>query len=435
MAEGLCNQRSKGVEQGPQTLMIPASEERLKLKWLIGARCWASVGLLTAFLVGRYSIGLTLDLAPFVALITLLGASNLITYLLARQASAGLLIGIILADILLFTSLLYFYGGSTNPLSSIYFLYVILATIILPPLWGWLTATFSSICFAFLFFFFVPVPELSGHHAHHHDGFSTHLQGMLITFVFTAFLIVYFISRLTAALKERGLALAALKERGEHNERLAALTTLAAGAAHELRNPLAAISIAIGELEREIQGADTLREIEPEVQSIKKGVARCQGIINELCSNAGVISGEPLVATTVRTILEQVMQHIPDRSMCSVNLLDGAGDASFMTFVSSLAQALLSLIRNGLAYGPVQVSVALSEQEVCFSVRDSGPGIPQELIPRLGEPFFTTKPSGEGMGLGLFVTKTFADRLGGSLTFDTKLNKGTVAILSIPCVP
>lgn len=417
--------------------MTPVSEERLKLEWLIGARWWACLGLLLSFLVGHYAIGLTLDASPFVALLTLLAVSNLVTGYITKQPTSRLLIGMIFADIILFTALLYFYGGSTNPLSSIYFLYVILSAILLPPFWGWLTAAFTSLCFTSLFFIFVPIPEISGHHAHHHqvDAFSTHLQGMLITFVFTAFVIVYFVSRLTEALKERGLALETLKERHRHSERLAALTTLAAGAAHELRNPLAAISIAIGELDREIHTKGAMQELLPEIHSVKQAVSRCQGIIDGLSANAGVVSGEPLVSTTIKTILEQVQNQLPEPALFSINTPQYLLEPPLTIFASSLVQALLSLVRNGLAYGPVEVEIQRDDRMVRFSVRDQGPGIPANVLPRLGEPFFTTKPSGEGMGLGLFVTKTFTDRLGGTLEFNSAPGKGTVAILSIPLAP
>ena len=412
--------------------MIPVSEESLKLRWLAGARWWACVGLALAFSIGHWGIGLTLDGGPFAALLCVLAASNIASYVLPNAPSEKLLAAIIATDVILFTALLYFYGGSTNPLSSVYFLYVILASILLSPRWGWIIASLCSGSFALLFFFFMPIPELASGHAHHHNSFSTHLQGMLITFVFTAFVIVYFISRLTSALRSRELKLEELREKNRHNERLAALTTLAAGAAHELRNPLAAISISTGELESELRSTIPNADILIETKSIREAVDRCQKIIDGLSGHAGIVSGEPVATTSVRTIISQVLEHLPDPSAMGVEVQSDVDSSTFQTFSSSLVQALLSLVRNGLEYGNVRLAVTRGNRSISFCVHDEGPGIPKETLARMGEPFFTTKGAGKGMGLGVFITKTFAERIGGSLSFSNPESRGTTAILSVP---
>ena len=118
--------------------------------------------------------------------------------------------------------------------------------------------------------------------------------------------------------------------------------------------------------------------------------------------------------------------------MCKVHIDTNLARTPIRTFVSSVMHALLSLVRNGLEYGTVDVDVSRSGDMIHFSVRDNGPGISEDILPRLGEPFFTTKGPGKGMGLGLFITKTFADRIGGSLSFTSEPNRGTTATLSIP---
>jgi two-component system sensor histidine kinase RegB len=412
--------------------MIPISEEGLKLRWLAGARWLTILGLLLAFVVGRVALGFTFDGEPFVDIMVILVASNLALYVPTIPPSERLISVAIVADVILLTTFLYLYGGSTNPLSSFFFLYVIIASILLPPMWGWIIAAFSSLCFTSLFFFFVPIPELTDTHRHHHDGFSTHLQGMLITFSFTAFVIVYFVTHLITALRSRERKLEILREKHHHSERLAGLTTLAAGAAHELRNPLATISIAINELAQELEQPPSNPDMVVEARSIQAAVERCQRIIDELCRTAGVVGGEPLTTTSVAEILDQVLQNLPNREICKIHIDTNLARTPIRTFVSSVMHALLSLVRNGLEYGQVDVDVSRSGDMIHFSVRDNGPGISEDILPRLGEPFFTTKGPGKGMGLGLFITKTFADRIGGSLSFTSEPNRGTTATLSIP---
>lgn len=412
--------------------MIPISEESLKLRWLAGARWLTILGLFLAFVVGHWGLGFTFDVEPVLNILLIFIASNLALYIPNLPTSEKLISLAIVADVLLLTTFLYCYGGSTNPLSSVYFFYVILASILLPPRWGWFTAAFASICFGSLFFFFVPIPELTDGHQQHHHGFSTHLQGMLITFTFTAFVIVYFVTRLIAALRSREQKLETLREKHRHSERLAGLTTLAAGAAHELRNPLATISISVNELAQELGRSSSNPEMIVEANSIQVAVGRCQRIIDELCRNAGVVGGEPISTTSIREIMEHLLAHLPHREMCEVTIDQSTNEIPIRMFTSSMVQALLSVVRNGLEYGKVTVEASLTEDTIRFVVRDNGPGIPQHIIPRLGEPFFTTKGAMKGMGLGLFITKTFADRLGGSLSFVSEVNKGTTAVLHIP---
>jgi two-component system sensor histidine kinase RegB len=78
----------------------------------------------------------------------------------------------------------------------------------------------------------------------------------------------------------------------------------------------------------------------------------------------------------------------------------------------------------------VHIGVANHGGRLSITVRDRGDGMPPHVRERAGEPFFTTKDPGRGMGLGLFLTRVFAERLGGSLTLDT--SEGTTARLDLP---
>ena len=70
-----------------------------------------------------------------------------------------------------------------------------------------------------------------------------------------------------------------------------------------------------------------------------------------------------------------------------------------------------------------------------IEVRDRGVGMPREVLDRVGEPFFTTKPPGRGMGLGLFVSRAMIERLGGELRVDSAPTEGTRVTIDLPFVP
>src|SRR5262249_40942831 len=102
---------------------------------------------------------------------------------------------------------------------------------------------------------------------------------------------------------------------------------------------------------------------------------------------------------------------------------------------AGLAQTLLSLIANAFdatpnSDAPVVVDISTTSDSFRIAIADKGPGLTPEAKRRAGEPFYTTKDPGRGLGLGLFLARIFAERLGGSLKLDSTV--GTIAILELP---
>ena len=101
-----------------------------------------------------------------------------------------------------------------------------------------------------------------------------------------------------------------------------------------------------------------------------------------------------------------------------------------------MQQALIALVKNALEASGVETRVRVSARPaggiVRFIVSDQGPGMPDHVLRRIGEPFFTTKEPGKGMGLGTFLVRTLAEDLGGSLRYESAPDSGTSAILELP---
>src|SRR6185295_9081308 len=95
----------------------------------------------------------------------------------------------------------------------------------------------------------------------------------------------------------------------------------------------------------------------------------------------------------------------------------------------ALAQVIGSIVRNAQDASengaPVIVAAASSGEALRIEVRDEGVGMAPEVLARAGEPFFTTKPPGRGMGLGLFLSRAVVERLGGALEIDSQPGRGT----------
>ncbi|HVS34324.1 MAG TPA: ATP-binding protein, partial [Gemmataceae bacterium] len=101
----------------------------------------------------------------------------------------------------------------------------------------------------------------------------------------------------------------------------------------------------------------------------------------------------------------------------------------------ALEQALLVLLRNAFEASPQDGSVTLRigrrDGHVRFEVRDSGCGMSQEMLRRAGEPFFTTKEPGKGMGLGLFLVRLVAQQCGATFSIDSNVGTGTTCVLEL----
>ena len=100
------------------------------------------------------------------------------------------------------------------------------------------------------------------------------------------------------------------------------------------------------------------------------------------------------------------------------------------------AQSLAALIQNALDANldqrPIVITGTGTESELRISIRDQGHGMPDNVLRRIAEPFFTTKEPGKGMGLGTFLVRTFAERLGGRVLFDSVPGEGTTVTLELP---
>ena len=103
---------------------------------------------------------------------------------------------------------------------------------------------------------------------------------------------------------------------------------------------------------------------------------------------------------------------------------------------AGLSQAVLSLVKNAFDAtaddrgAPVVIELSQDHDRLRVTVADRGPGMSADTLKRIGEPFFTTKEPGRGLGLGLFLARVFAERVGGGLTVTS--NNGTTACLELP---
>lgn len=409
---------------------------RLNLLWLLRLRWASTLGQACTVLAVHFLVGITLPLAALFALVLLQAVTNGATALWLRGRppvrghTAAALIGF---DILIFTGLLYLTGGPTNPFSSLYLIPLALAALVLSSRWTWSLVGLTLLCSAGLFAWHVPLP-MGGHDHASMGHYGMHLKGMWVALGVAASFIVYFSSRVSRALSAREEALQAARERARRHQHLAALATLAAGAAHELASPLSTIAVVAKELERAMQGAsdDQLDD----VRLIRSEVSRCNDILTELTVDAGQARGEVPAPVTPRELAELALDGLSGGERVHVEIDAAAEKSSANMPRRLLSRALRGVIENALdasaPAGRVDLHCSAHGGGWRLEVRDDGPGMTGDVALRATEPFFTTKPAGQGMGLGLFLTASIVDQLGGELELTSEPGHGTKLVMELP---
>jgi two-component system sensor histidine kinase RegB len=420
-------ERSKGQARAPD------HKSEISLDWLIRLRWGAVFGQTLTVAVARLLLGTELPLARLLILIAILAVSNaLLAAFRSRLSSARGLCGAALTlDTLLLSGLLHATGGPYNPFGVLYLVHITLAAVVLGARWTWFLAGLAVGCYGLLFFSHRPLEHLS----HGGPEMSLHLQGMWVAFSIAAILTASFVVKLSSAIERRDAAMAEMRERAARTERLASVTTLAAGAAHELGTPLATIAVAARELERLIRALPSAEAqlLIPDAGLIRSELDRCRAILDRLGTDSGQMPGEAPVELRVDDLVASVLGPLSAQQRSRLHVSVPADAAVVRLPRAALLQVAQNLLRNALdaSKGSVSLSFELRASDLRLRVEDEGPGMSSEVLSRVGEPFFSTKQPGQGLGLGVFIARTLAEQMGGRLTLESSPAHGTTALVEI----
>ena len=426
---------ASGFVRDPWYLATTPLETR---PWLMRIR-WATAAVEVSLLAVTFGVPrLDLPLDHIAALIVADAIANILMarVLAGEQTPSRWLATFALGtQILLLTALLELTGGPSNPFVVVYALQIAAALLTLGSAPAIVLTLFAIASYAILIDWHVH--ELVPTH-HRLNDFPTHLFTMWIAGIATAEVIAYFIGRASEARARREAAREAMRLRAARSERLVSLTTLAAGAAHELSTPLATIATAARELQRALETRVGDEAWTDDARLIRSEVDRCQAILDQMSGRAGGSAADEPELVAIPQLLSDVRSRLTN-DRASRLVVHAAPDLRpVLVPRTGLSQALLSLIANAFdatptADTPVVVDVSTTNETFRVAVSDDGPGLTSDALRRAGEPFYTTKEPGRGLGLGLFLARVFAERLGGSLKLES--SAGTTAILELPTRP
>ncbi|MEX1197525.1 MAG: ATP-binding protein [Pseudohongiellaceae bacterium] len=339
----------------------------------------------------------------------------------------------LMMDAAFLAMVLYYSGGITNPLISYLLVLLAVAATLLPQL---MVNAYALLTTALYTLFLVLDLRSEASHLNHDSSFQLHLVGMWVTFVVSAILITFFITRMARTIRQREVTLAQVGENEMRNEQLVAIGTLAAGTAHALGTPLSTMAVLLNELDQ--QSEEELRSgpLKGDIRLLREQVTRCRDSLQSLTRFYNR-ADSPSGSLSLKRFMDDTRDYI-------VNVRPGANleidfppgpDATFVSADPALKHAVINIVENSVKVARRQVRITISvdadsDTPLRIAIIDDGPGIPPEVMENMGEPFISTHK--DSMGLGIFLANAAVRRCGGSIQMFNLRQGGATTLILLP---
>jgi len=433
---------------------------RQNLKWLFILRNLMIVSESLLIFITTYGLRIQLPAQPLWLVVILIMAANVYTSFRLQNedpVTEGELFGQLIIDVAAITMLLYLTGGASNPIAWVFLLPVIISAIMLPQAYAWYMVIITTSMYTILMSFNVPLPAIEPHapSAHNlHPGmgndnllqqahaisdrhyFNLHVFGMWFGFVFSAGLVAYFVVELAIALRKQERNLAEARENALRDERVVALGTLAASAAHDMGTPLGTIAIVAHELESEYP-QHRFPDLHEKTLIIQQQIQRCKAALSVMSASAGELRAESGRVVSVVEYLDDVINqwraHKPAAKL-SFFIAQPIAEGAKVIAERTLTHSIINILNNAAEASPpnlgIEFHAAWDRQRLDLTVRDFGAGLPPELTEMAGKlPVISKK---HGLGVGLFLTYSTIKRLGGKIRLYNHETGGACVELSLP---
>jgi signal transduction histidine kinase len=426
-----------------------------RLRWLVRLR-WIAIAGIAVTIAATSFLGIVREPMPLIAIAFAMAMYNFGFWRWSHRASesgltaaARTVFSQIVLDCAALAFLLHLSGGIGNPFAMFFAFQVAIGAMLLRVRDAIKLGVVSVLAHSFF---------VVGKHAgvlEHHPlylggsempflsinmwGSPGFVVGYLSAFVMMQFGVIYFVQSIAARHRR---AEAEREERGRvalSRERLARIGELSAGVAHSVRNPLHGVMNCVEILKSRAGGGGETMET---LALMGEGLERIEGVTRRLL--VATREDPPRRArANLNDIVQDAIQFVEARAgQAGVVLEVGLGRVPLVEIdAGRVSEALLNVIDNALhatpAGGVVSVTTVEELNGVSFGrlvVRDTGKGIAGCDLPRVFDPFYTSKGVGEGTGLGLAITRRIVEEHGGTVSVESEVGVGTVVTMRFPGV-
>ncbi|MDD5033909.1 MAG: ATP-binding protein [Methylococcaceae bacterium] len=420
----------------------------MNLKWLFVLRNLIICVEALTILISVYGLDIPLHQAALTFIITAVSGFNWYTWFRLSSDRPVQEIELLIqlgCDVLAITAILYFTGGATNPIAWFFLLPLIIAATVLPQSFTWYLVIFASSCYTILMRYYEPLPKivpmtLSETQPPHiqsmmeHHDLQLHVFGMWFGFVFSAVLVAYFVVGMANSLRERDRKLTEAREQALRNERVVALGTLAAGAAHEMGTPLGTMAILVHELEKEYEHSLS-KDLYKKMKILREQVDRCKDALSVMSASAGAIRAESGRIMPISRFIDEVLENWRQQRLNPKleYLKNGFEPSPGILAERTLSHALVNILNNAADVSPQRIvlKVRWTPEYALLEIYDEGPGISPSIFAQLGKDPISSKE--HGLGVGLFLAFSAIERLGGKIEMHARTGTcGTVTRITLP---
>ena len=323
----------------------------------------------------------------------------------------------LLYDLIQLSILLYLTGGILNPFSFLLIIPAIVSSTFLSMGTTIILSAITSFMLFLITYFHLPLPGMN------EEIFNVpnfYKLGLLISILIGLIFLSYFGIRFSGESKKRSEALNRLQEVIAKEYELESLGGQAAAAAHSLGTPLATISIVAKELKKEI--GDN-KEVSKDIDLLISQTKRCSEILKKI-SKKQIEEDSFLSSIKLEDLLEEIINSFKETSSKKIELFI-KNDKNKIDIQRSpeIIYGLRNFIGNAVKFSKSKVKIDLKSDKKVIEIKinDDGPGIPEDLINKIGEPYIKSKSKelspNSGLGLGTFLGKTLLERQNAKLLF------------------
>jgi two-component system, sensor histidine kinase RegB len=335
----------------------------------------------------------------------------------------------LLYDLIQLSILLYLTGGILNPFSFLLIIPAIVSSTFLSMGTTIILSVITSFMLFLLTHFYLPLPGMD---LYIFNVPNFYKLGLLTSILIGLIFLSYFGIRFSGETKKRSEALYKLQEVIAKEYELESLGGQAAAAAHSLGTPLATISVVAKELKKEI-GDD--KEISKDIDLLISQSKRCSEILKKI-SRKQIEEDNFLSSIKMEYLLEEIINSFKETSSKKIGLyVENDKNKINIQRTPEIIYGLRNFIGNAVKFSKSKVKIDLKSDQSLIEIKinDDGPGIPEDIINKVGEPYIKSKSkeisSNAGLGLGTFLGKTLLERQNAKLLFRRNSELGGALVI------